>query len=1717
MEQDQQPSLAEQRMALAAKLKRAASLPRMKDGRRPPMHSDAVSEGEKACNGEEVPAKENNTQASDQAAAQDTTKANGETKVQAELEARDIGVEVEVESSVHEPEIEAEAETVESGAADEEERAPTTRTKRRSRSRARSRGSKDLRAKARAAQSPTPTFQSAGESSQDEAPLRSPINIAPLMSPIPVASHILELQRSRLLRSPTPLSSDAPLAFSHGLVSPIPPPTLEAWQKGLLRSNSAGGRAVGRNLAMQSLTGGTEMYEPSGSTLVRNNTVTGTGERVAARQLMLSRLGGRIVKPDPGDVSIEERSGPSPTPKRRKRRSRRVSQSATTGVSDSEGVLSTSPSTPNAPSLPLPAFDDGLLRSRSTTPFQSVNSSTRDQEENSEPPLPSDTKPDMKTEIGQPEPPKRRSLVIEEDDEDQFPPTQPFLPTRQTAASRFPHALGAPHTEGSHSPSPARVSPYVNQRTTPVVETLPPSPFATPLQDLSSQDDDEEVFYPPYQLRTDDFAREPSWIAEPVPKYDSDSEKRMPIEESNDQDDEQTPLSSNGFAQTEHDAYASPHASFSSRSLNVELETSSVSPLRSSLAPSAPQRESATHTSDESTSPVTYPKRLSVGLPSPDWGEPNSASDNPSTWEKVMGAFSRTGSSSGRRSRTNSFVNRSRADSVSRESGASLNSAKIDRNDTAAQQQAQSLMQSPSASASISSLAAHARTAPSPVPPLTSANKSKYQHAKLFPFGMTTTQEEPNRLPSASISTPDVRISGGNEEETLPVFAGSSQNTSATRERTLSHQTSDTHLVAKSNTSASQAASPTVSRSPSQNGISKLPMTLPGVKQWLSKNKKKFSFNPSSSVTPAPEFRSVPSTLNHPAPDAIKHMQSTDWDDVRTAPGGPIGDFSRHKDRATSTQPRSENTDTEKTPKAKKTITIPPSHHTVSNTSYFDTSPLSPPSRPDPFSSTTPDPSSSLSDYPAHSTSESSSTTSSQYSFGGLKGSIFLEKIDEELARGSRSRIWTTSLGDPPRKLVIATPVTQVVDQNTLKERFLFLFSDILVITKPVFLNQEGLADKDPLSRKFIVKSVVMLNQMRFTEGRIATDASELNGVKQRDRAFVSFVNKFSENPEEAINTLCVKSGRRDDSVAVGQLLFKTWDLDRVRLGEYFVKRTSKNILKVFLDSFEFLGIRVDNALRVLLLSIHIPESTNALEYLLEAFAGRWYEANAGHVDFNKDHTHRFVRAIVQLNGLLHGGIAQEPGITQTPLRNISCDEFVDAFRRYDQKSSVSDGLLRDVYEATVQECLSQSPPSSTPLETITLKRPIPPSLTWRVESEPIILRIPRADPDLVIKLHGHDLVFNPPVLNFAKSPEVSFRVKSNVLGSRSILMRRAGPNAVKYTGLPLSTPVLVERPIMRYTLQIAFANHNGMKRRYMFSVDDSLLQNQCAVHIRRQIEKVAQSSRAGLTFRRAAEIMSFSILQETLLGLPVNSMRKKHSGLKSGPRDCMTANGFRLAPHSVRPKSRSHKHGLARNELDFSQPLHFRCEDDEEPVVERPEGRLWSAKELEMLCEQNSKLADNFRIDWSSPERYEIVRRVGGGKYSEVFEGIDTANNEQCIIKVLKPVAAKKIKREIKVLRNLTGGPNVVALLDVVLDPSCRFHSLIMEYVKNIEWKSLFVQLTESDIKHYTFQLLKALDFVHAHGIMHRDVKPGNVMVDCQRRQVWLAASEPIAGPTKL
>lgn len=47
----------------------------------------------------------------------------------------------------------------------------------------------------------------------------------------------------------------------------------------------------------------------------------------------------------------------------------------------------------------------------------------------------------------------------------------------------------------------------------------------------------------------------------------------------------------------------------------------------------------------------------------------------------------------------------------------------------------------------------------------------------------------------------------------------------------------------------------------------------------------------------------------------------------------------------------------------------------------------------------------------------------------------------------------------------------------------------------------------------------------------------------------------------------------------------------------------------------------------------------------------------------------------------------------------------------------------------------------------------------------------------------------------------------------------------------------------------------------------------------------------------------------------------------------------------------------------------------------------------------------------FSDQDDYEVVRKVGRGKYSEVFEGVNVNSNERCVIKILKPVKKKKVK----------------------------------------------------------------------------------------------------------
>eukprot|EP00808_Paulinella_micropora_P006811 g63722.t1 len=146
-----------------------------------------------------------------------------------------------------------------------------------------------------------------------------------------------------------------------------------------------------------------------------------------------------------------------------------------------------------------------------------------------------------------------------------------------------------------------------------------------------------------------------------------------------------------------------------------------------------------------------------------------------------------------------------------------------------------------------------------------------------------------------------------------------------------------------------------------------------------------------------------------------------------------------------------------------------------------------------------------------------------------------------------------------------------------------------------------------------------------------------------------------------------------------------------------------------------------------------------------------------------------------------------------------------------------------------------------------------------------------------------------------------------------------------------------------------------------------------------------------------------------------------------------------------------------------------------------------------------------NAQFEFRTCDDYMLLRKIGRGKYSEVFHGFNKVNGKPCAIKVLKPIKKAKIKRELLILQALSGGDNIIQLLDMVKDPTTTTVCFVFEYVDNVPFETLYPSFKDMDIRYYMYELLKALDFCHSQGIMHRDVKPHNVMIDPRKKQLRL------------
>lgn len=134
--------------------------------------------------------------------------------------------------------------------------------------------------------------------------------------------------------------------------------------------------------------------------------------------------------------------------------------------------------------------------------------------------------------------------------------------------------------------------------------------------------------------------------------------------------------------------------------------------------------------------------------------------------------------------------------------------------------------------------------------------------------------------------------------------------------------------------------------------------------------------------------------------------------------------------------------------------------------------------------------------------------------------------------------------------------------------------------------------------------------------------------------------------------------------------------------------------------------------------------------------------------------------------------------------------------------------------------------------------------------------------------------------------------------------------------------------------------------------------------------------------------------------------------------------------------------------------------------------------------------------------DRYEIMGRIGTGGMADVYKGRDHKLNRYVALKVLKrefredELFVKKFQSEAQAAAGLMH-PNIVNVYDVGEDRGLYF--MVMELVEGITLKEYIqkkVRLTPKEVISITLQVCAGIEAAHNNGIIHRDIKPQNIMI---------------------
>ncbi|CAE7197246.1 erkB [Symbiodinium natans] len=148
-------------------------------------------------------------------------------------------------------------------------------------------------------------------------------------------------------------------------------------------------------------------------------------------------------------------------------------------------------------------------------------------------------------------------------------------------------------------------------------------------------------------------------------------------------------------------------------------------------------------------------------------------------------------------------------------------------------------------------------------------------------------------------------------------------------------------------------------------------------------------------------------------------------------------------------------------------------------------------------------------------------------------------------------------------------------------------------------------------------------------------------------------------------------------------------------------------------------------------------------------------------------------------------------------------------------------------------------------------------------------------------------------------------------------------------------------------------------------------------------------------------------------------------------------------------------------------------------------------------------------RIDRDVARRYELISRIGRGCYGVVFEVMlrdPTKFDKFAMKKVLyafnNSTDAQRTYREVSYLMEFGSHTNILYVHDVLVSADDKHLYIVTDLMESDLCKA--IKCNSLGIVHkslISYQVLRALKYIHSAGVMHRDLKPGNIFLDrtCQ------------------